>query len=124
MVPMVKEEGRSSAPACLAAITGQPVRVDRIRAKRENLDHNQHLTGVRAAAAVCQATVKGDTLGSTTLEFIPNCPTQAGKYTFDVAQTVGTGSAGRLRSFADCPVTLALTTGESVVTLKGGTFVP
>jgi len=24
-----------------------------------------------AAAAVCQATVKGDTLGSTTLEFIP-----------------------------------------------------
>jgi len=37
MVPMVKEEGRSSAPA-VAAITGQPVRVDRIRAKRENLD--------------------------------------------------------------------------------------
>lgn len=110
----------------LAAITGQPVRIDRIRAKREKPGLAiQHLTGVRAAAAVCQATVKGDTLGSTTLEFIPNCPTQAGKYTFDVAQTVGTGSAGAVTLILQTVLLpLALTTGESVVTLKGGTFVP
>jgi len=82
----------------LAAITGQLALIASAP-NAKTWTSNQHLTGVRAAAAVCQATVKGDTLGSTTLEFIPNRPTQAGKYTFDVAQTVGTGSAGRLRSF-------------------------
>ncbi len=110
----------------LAAITGQPIRIDRIRAKREKPGLAiQHLTGVRAAAAICQAKVKGDTLGSTTLEFIPNCPTQAGNYIFDVAQTVGTGSAGAVTLILQTVLLpLALTTGESVVTFKGGTFIP
>ena len=110
----------------LAAITGQPIRIDRIRAKREKPGLAiQHLTGVRAAAAICQAKVTGDTLGSTTLEFIPNCPTQAGNYTFDVAQTVGTGSAGAVTLILQTVLLpLALTTGESVVTFKGGTFIP
>ena len=70
----------------LAAITGQPFRIEHIRKRREKPGLAiQHLTLVRAAAALCQATVRGDTLGSTTLEFIPNCPPQAGDYTFDVS---------------------------------------
>jgi RNA 3'-terminal phosphate cyclase (ATP) len=110
----------------LAAITGQPIRIDRIRAKRSKPGLAiQHLTAVRAVAALCQAQITGDSLGSTMLEFIPTQPPQAGRYTFDVAQTLGTGSAGAVTLILQTVLLpLALTTGESIVTLKGGTFVP
>jgi RNA 3'-terminal phosphate cyclase (ATP) len=110
----------------LAAITGQPIRIDRIRAKREKPGLAiQHLTGVRAAAMLCQAKVTGDRVGSTQLEFIPNRAVQAGRYTFDVAQTVGTGSAGAVTLILQTILLpLALVEGESIVTLKGGTFIP
>lgn len=109
----------------LAAITGQPIRIDRIRAKREKPGLAiQHLTGVRAAAALCEAKVTGDYVGSTQLEFIPSQPVQAGQYTFDVAQTVGTGSAGAVTLILQTILLpLALVKGGSVVILKGGTFV-
>ncbi len=68
----------------LATITGQPVRIDRIRANRPKPGlAAQHLTSVKAAATLCQAQVRGDVLGSMTLEFIPARPPQAGQYTFD-----------------------------------------
>jgi RNA 3'-terminal phosphate cyclase (ATP) len=110
----------------LAAITGQPIRIDRIRAGRAKPGLGiQHLTGVRAAATLCNAKVTGDRVGSTQLEFIPSQPVQAGQYTFDVAQTVGTGSAGAVTLILQTILLpLALTAGESTVTLKGGTFVP
>lgn len=119
----------------LAAITGQPIRIDRIRAKRQKPGLAiQHLTGVRAAAALCQAEVRSDNpqggtaelrVGSTQLEFIPSHPVQAGHYTFDVAQTMGTGSAGAVTLILQTVLLpLALITGTSIVTLKGGTFVP
>ncbi|HEY9662867.1 MAG TPA: RNA 3'-terminal phosphate cyclase, partial [Allocoleopsis sp.] len=110
----------------LAAITGQPIRIDRIRANRAKPGLAiQHLTGVRAVAMLCQAQVTGDDVGSTQLEFIPTQPVQAGHYTFDVAQTVGTGSAGAVTLILQTVLLpLALTQGESIVTLKGGTFVP
>lgn len=110
----------------LAAITGRSLQIDRIRAGREKPGLAiQHLTGVRAAAALCQATVRGDRVGSTQLEFIPGQPVQAGDYTFDVAQTVGTGSAGAVSLILQTVLLpLALVKGESVVTLKGGTFIP
>ncbi|GAB4377533.1 MAG: RNA 3'-terminal phosphate cyclase [Elainellaceae cyanobacterium] len=110
----------------LAAITGQPIRIDRIRARRAKPGLAiQHLTGVRAAAALCQATVTGDHVGSTQLEFIPSQPVQAGQYIFDVAETLGTGSAGAITLILQTILLpLALTTGESIVSLRGGTFVP
>lgn len=110
----------------LAAITGQPICIDRIRANRAKPGLAiQHLTGVRAIATICQAQMTGDTLGSTRLEFIPTQPPQAGNYTFDVAQTLGTGSAGAVTLILQTILLpLALTTGQSIVTLKGGTFVP
>lgn len=110
----------------LAAITGQPIRIDRIRAKREKPGLAiQHLTGVRATAMLCQAKVTGDRVGSTQLEFIPNQPVRAGTYTFDVAQTLGTGSAGAVTLILQTVLLpLALIQGESIVTLRGGTFIP
>ncbi|MBE9125061.1 MULTISPECIES: RNA 3'-terminal phosphate cyclase [unclassified Coleofasciculus] len=109
----------------LAAITGQPIRINRIRAGRKKPGlAAQHLTAVRAVAAICQAQVQGDELGSTTLEFIPGCPPQAGDYTFDVTQTKEGGSAGAVMLILQTILLpLALATGDSVVTLKGGTHV-
>ncbi|MEW6497968.1 MAG: RNA 3'-terminal phosphate cyclase, partial [Cyanobacteriota bacterium] len=84
----------------------------------------QHLTGVRATATICQAKVQGDALGSMALEFIPSCPTQAGEYTFDVTKTTGAGSAGAVTLILQTILLpLALTKGNSVVILKGGTHV-
>lgn len=110
----------------LAAITGQPICIDRIRAGREKPGLAiQHLTGVRAAATLCQAEVTGDYVGSTQLEFIPRQSVQAGSYTFDVAQTVGSGSAGAVSLILQTILLpLALASGQSSVTLRGGTFVP
>lgn len=109
----------------LAAITGQPIRIDRIRARRAKPGLAiQHLTAVRAAATLCQAQLTGDTIGSTTLEFVPTQPVQAGHHTFDVAQTLGTGSAGAVTLILQTVLLpLALATGNSIVTLKGGTFI-
>lgn len=100
----------------LAAITGQPIRIARIRAKRQKPGLAiQHLTGVRAVAQLCQAKIIGDHVGSTQLEFIPTQSVQAGQYTFDVAQTVGTGSAGAVTLILQTVLLpLALITGESL----------
>ncbi len=58
----------------LATITGQSVRINRIRANRKKPGlAAQHLTSVRAAAALCQAQVNGATLGSMSLEFTADC---------------------------------------------------
>ena len=109
----------------LATITGQPIRIDRIRAGRRKPGlAAQHITSVRAAANVCQARVEGDTLGSTTLEFIPTCSPQAGKYAFDVTEAREGGSAGAVTLILQTILLpLALADGSSVVTLKGGTHV-
>ena len=109
----------------LAAITGQPIRIDRIRAGRQKPGlAAQHLTAVRAAAAICQAKVRGDALGSMTLEFIPGGSTQAGRYTFDVTEAREGGSAGAVTLVLQTILLpLALATGDSEVTLRGGTHV-
>ena len=99
----------------LSAITGQPFRITKIRAKRSRSGLlRQHLTGVRAVAEVCGATVEGDHLGSTSLTFRPG-PTRAGSYTFNVGTA---GSAGLVLQavlppllVADAPSTLVVTGG-------------
>ena len=109
----------------LATITGQPVRIDRIRANRKKPGlAAQHLTSVRAAATLCQAEVSGDTLGSMTLEFRPTRPPQAGQYSFDVTQAREGGSAGAVTLILQTILLpLALANGSSKVMLKGGTHV-
>jgi len=103
----------------LSAITGKPMRVYNIRARRDNPGlRPQHLTAVKAIAQICNARVKGAEVGSMTLEFYPSA-IKGGSYTFDV------GTAGSVPlvlqallpvlAFADKPVT---------VKIRGGTDVP
>ena len=56
----------------LSALTGRPLRLEKIRAGREKPGlKRQHLTAVKAAAAVCGARVEGAELGSMALAFDP-----------------------------------------------------
>lgn len=109
----------------LAAITGNSIQINNIRAKRQKPGlAAQHLTAVRAAAAICRAEVVGDTLGSTALQFIPGASVQAGSYTFDVSEALSGRSAGAISLVLQTVLLpLALAGGDSQVTLKGGTHV-
>ena len=109
----------------LAAITGQPIQINRIRAGRQKPGlAAQHLTAVRAAAAICHAQVQGDALGSMMLEFIPGSSVQAGTYTFDVSEARQGGSAGAITLVLQTILLpLVLACGNSQVILRGGTHV-
>ena len=80
----------------LSALTGQPFRIEKIRANRSRPGlRPQHLTAVRAAAAICQAELAGDELDSVLLEFSPQTAPAGGDYRFDVAEASPSGhSAG------------------------------
>jgi RNA 3'-terminal phosphate cyclase (ATP) len=110
----------------LAMLTGQAVQIERIRAGRPKPGlAAQHLTAVRAAAAICDATIAGDEMGSRWLQFRPGGPPRAGDYTFDVAQVRGAGSAGAVSLvFQTVLLPLALAPGPSRLDLRGGTHVP
>jgi len=110
----------------LSALTGQPVEIVHIRAGRPNPGlQPQHLTAVQAAAAICRARVEGAELGSQMLRFWPQSPPVPGTYTFDVAEIAGRGSAGAVGLvFQTVFLPLALISGESLLTLRGGTHVP
>ena len=109
----------------LAAITGKPTSIHNIRAGRKKPGlAAQHLTSVRAAAAICNAQVQGDTLGSTMLEFIPSGAVKSGSYTFDVTKAQEGGSAGAVTLVLQTILLpLALANGDSQITLRGGTHV-
>ena len=110
----------------LAAITGRHIRIYNLRSKRRTLGlAAQHLTAVRAVAALCQAETRGDALGSQDLDFAPQAPVQSGSYVFDVAQAREGGSAGSVNLVLQAVLLpLALATGESHVLLRGGTHLP
>lgn len=109
----------------LSAITGRPFRLTDIRAGRTNPGIlPQHLSAVRATAALCGATVSGDEIGSDELEFAPRHPAAPGSYLFDVAETAGKGSAGSVTLILQTlAVPLALAAGPSTLVLRGGTHV-
>jgi RNA 3'-terminal phosphate cyclase (ATP) len=109
----------------LSAITGWPVRIEKIRANRRKPGlRPQHLTSVRAAAKVCDALVEGAKLNSQELTFSPQTVPRAGNYTFDVAQVAKGGSAGSVSLVLQTVLLpLALAVGTSQLTLRGGTHV-
>ncbi len=79
----------------LAAITGRAVEIVNIRARRSKPGlQAQHLTSVRAAGALCDATLHGAELGSQFLRFVPGAKAQADSFRFDVAEARGGASAG------------------------------
>jgi RNA 3'-terminal phosphate cyclase (ATP) len=109
----------------LSAITGQPVRIEQIRAGRRKPGlRPQHLTAVRALAKVCDAELEGASLNAQVLTFVPRARLKAGAYTFDVAQAAKGGSAGSVSLlFQAVLLPLALAEGTSQITLRGGTHV-
>ena len=103
----------------LSMCTGQPIRIAHIRARRSKPGlMRQHLTCVQAAAAVCNATVSGDELGSQTLVFEPGA-VRAGDYMFNV----GTAGSCTLVLQTVLP-TLMLAEQTSRIALSGGTHNP
>ena len=109
----------------LSAITGQPVRIEDIRARRRKPGlMPQHLTGLRAIAKICEAKVEGAKPRSQALAFVPRSAPGAGTYTFDVAQAAKGGSAGSVSLILQTVLLpLALAGGTSQLTLRGGTHV-
>jgi RNA 3'-phosphate cyclase len=107
----------------LAAVTGTPVRIENIRARRAKPGlRPQHLTAVQAVARVALAEVTGAHLGSQELTFRPRTP-QGGVYLFDVAEK--TGSAGSVSLIAQALIPpLIKAKNPAIVSLKGGTHVP
>lgn len=110
----------------LSVLTGQSTRIEHIRAGRKKSGlRPQHLTAVRAAAAICDAELAGDALDSQTILFAPGKPAQAGAYTFDVRDASKGGSAGSVGLVLQTILLpLSLTGDASHITLRGGTHVP
>ena len=103
----------------LSLVTGQPFRMERIRAKRQKLGLlKQHLTAVEAAKTVGCAEVEGAALSSQTLEFRPGQVTP-GNYRF----AVGTAGSATLVLQTVLPALLTAS-GHSTLTLEGGTHNP
>jgi RNA 3'-terminal phosphate cyclase (ATP) len=103
----------------LSLVTGQPFRMERVRAKRQKPGLlKQHLTAVEAAKTVGCAEVTGAALGSQTLEFTPG-PVTPGNYRF----AVGTAGSATLVLQTVLPALLTAS-GHSTLTLEGGTHNP
>lgn len=107
----------------LSAITGRSIRIENVRAGRPKPGlAAQHLTAVRAVAALCRAKLAGDVIGGTTLDFAPGAAVAAGDYVFDVGAARPGGSAGATALVLQAAlVPLALAAGVSRVTIRGGT---
>ena len=103
----------------LSLVTGQPVRLEQIRAGRKKPGLlRQHLTAVEAAKTVAAAEVIGAALGSRTLEVRPGAVTP-GNYRF----AVGTAGSATLVLQTILPPLLTAS-GISTLTLEGGTHNP
>ena len=106
----------------LSLFTGQPFRIDKIRAGRRNPGLlRQHLTAVKAAAKIGQAEVAGVTIGSTQLTFSPG-RIAPGRYQFAV------GTAGSATLVLQTVLPALLTSDDqdlqTRLTLEGGTHNP
>ena len=100
----------------LAMVTGQPFRIDNIRAGRRRPGLlRQHLTAVKAAAEVSRAKTSEAAVGVTSLTFTPG-DIRAGDYRF----AVGTAGSATLVFQTILPA-LILADGPSRVTVEGGT---
>ena len=100
----------------LAICTQQPFRIANIRANRDKPGlMRQHLTAVRAAAEICDATVIGAELGSRELTFRPG-KLSAGAYSFAI------GTAGSCTLVLQTVLPPLLTaSAPSTVRITGGT---
>ncbi|MHC5038992.1 MAG: RNA 3'-terminal phosphate cyclase [Planctomycetota bacterium] len=103
----------------LSLWTGQPFRIENIRAHRKKPGLlRQHLTAVRAASQIGRAQTEGTSLGSLQLTFAPG-PPRPGSYRFAV------GTAGSATLVLQTVLPALLTAPEpSSLLLEGGTHNP
>lgn len=103
----------------LALVTGKPFKLINIRANRVNPGlQQQHLTAVKAAATISDASVEGDSKTSQTLVFEPG-KVKPGKYEFDI------GTAGSTTLvFQTILPPLMLCSEKSELSFSGGTHNP
>jgi RNA 3'-terminal phosphate cyclase (ATP) len=106
----------------LSCVLGKPFEIINIRREREKPGlQPQHLTAVKAAAAVSRARVEGAELSSTALRFAPG-EVSGGDYFFDVSEKKGSaGSATLVLQTALLPLCFA--DRPSTITVAGGTHV-
>lgn len=103
----------------LAAITGTPVRIENIRARRPKPGlQRQHLAGVLAAARVCGGEVEGAELNSRTIVLRPQAVV-AGHHHF----AIGSAGSTSLVLQTVLPI-LLMADGPSTVVIEGGTHNP
>lgn len=103
----------------LSMITGTPIRIEKIRARRSKPGlMRQHLTSVLAAARVSGAHVQGAEVGSREISFTPS-GVEPGVYHF----AIGTAGSTTLILQTVLPA-LLLASGSSRITLEGGTHNP
>jgi RNA 3'-terminal phosphate cyclase (ATP) len=107
----------------LSVALGRAVALTGVRARRPRPGlQPQHLTVVRALAAISGAAVDGDHLGSTALDFAPRA-LKGGDYRFDVGAIRGSAGSVSLL-FQSLLLPLLLAEGPSRLELIGGTHVP
>src|SRR5688572_18441948 len=103
----------------LSMISGQPFRIERIRAGRQKPGlMRQHLTAVLAATQICGAVVKGASAGSTELEFAPGAIRGS-----DLKIAIGTAGSTTLVLQTILPA-LLFAREPSRLVLEGGTHNP
>ncbi len=103
----------------LSMITGTPIRIANIRARRSKPGlMRQHLTAVQAAARISNARVEGAAVGSREIAFTPSA-VKPGDYHF----SIGTAGSTTLILQTVLPA-LILASGPSRLTLEGGTHNP
>jgi RNA 3'-phosphate cyclase len=102
----------------LSALTGKPVHIFNLRAKRTPPGLKaQHLTGVKAVADICNAKVTGAEIGSTEITFEPS-EIKGGTYEWDI----GTAGSITLVLQALMPAVI-FSKKEFTISIIGGTNV-
>ncbi len=101
-----------------SAILGEPVRITKVRANRNQPGLKpQHYQTLKAVAELCAAETKGLEVGSGEIEFHPN-PIKGGAFSFDI------GTAGSCSLLLQCAAPVAAYADSQVkITVKGGTAV-
>lgn len=108
----------------LSALTGKPVTIENVRARRTRPGlQRQHLTAVHAAAALCEARVGcplgGAAVQSTAFSFTPRGRASARPWLFEI------GTAGASTLVAQTVLLPLALRGEAArATVTGGTHVP
>ncbi len=87
----------------LSILSGEPVKVVNIRAKRDRPGlRPQHLKAIQAASGMCKGRLRGDQVGSREISFAPGEQISGGKYHWDI------GTAGSASLLTMCVLPLAL----------------